>query len=181
MRNSRQGALPSEIGWLIDELDDFASRLRTLESPSGESLGNALRRTVEGAVKPVPIFRLDSAPSITSVASAFATVSVPVPEGYTRAVVTVTASAAVRSNDAAGGWGNLTTAAIITPTPSGTIFTNLTTSVDGQKFGNNSAASAAVLEGLAPGDAVGVYALIAFVGSYTARSASVAGSVLFLH
>jgi len=39
-RSSRQGAIPSELAWLIDELDDFADRLRTLEAPSGESLGN---------------------------------------------------------------------------------------------------------------------------------------------
>lgn len=44
MRSSRQGALPSDIGWLIDELDDLSSRLRTLESPSGESLGSTVAK-----------------------------------------------------------------------------------------------------------------------------------------
>lgn len=42
MRSSRQGAIPSDLGWLVDELDDFAQRLRTLEAPSGESLGNTV-------------------------------------------------------------------------------------------------------------------------------------------
>lgn len=44
MRSSRQGAIPSELGWLIDELDSFAERLRTLEAPSGESLQNTVAK-----------------------------------------------------------------------------------------------------------------------------------------
>lgn len=43
-RSTRQGAIPSELGWLVDELDDFAERLRTLEAPSGESLGNTVAK-----------------------------------------------------------------------------------------------------------------------------------------
>lgn len=42
MRSSRVGEIPSEIGWLIDELDDFSQRLRTLEAPSGESLNSTV-------------------------------------------------------------------------------------------------------------------------------------------
>ncbi|KJL25936.1 hypothetical protein RN51_00443 [Microbacterium oxydans] len=44
MRSSRQGAIPSDLGWLIDELDSFSDRLRTLEAPSGESLGNTVAK-----------------------------------------------------------------------------------------------------------------------------------------
>lgn len=44
MRSSRQGAIPSELGWLVDELDDIARRLHTLEAPSGESLSNTVAR-----------------------------------------------------------------------------------------------------------------------------------------
>lgn len=44
MRSSRQGAIPSELGWLIDELDDLSSRLRTLEAPSGEALGSTVAK-----------------------------------------------------------------------------------------------------------------------------------------
>lgn len=42
MRSSRQGAIPSELGNLIDELDDVQRRLRTLEAPSGEALENTV-------------------------------------------------------------------------------------------------------------------------------------------
>lgn len=42
MRNSRQGSIPSEVGGLIDELDDIQRRLRILEAPSGESLENTV-------------------------------------------------------------------------------------------------------------------------------------------
>ncbi len=44
MRSSRQGAIPSELGWLIDELDGFSERLRTLEAPSGESLSSTVAK-----------------------------------------------------------------------------------------------------------------------------------------
>lgn len=42
MRNSRQGSIPSEIGGLIDTLDEIERRLRILEAPSGESLENTV-------------------------------------------------------------------------------------------------------------------------------------------
>lgn len=38
MVSTRRGAIPSELGWLIDELDSISDRLRTLEAPSGEAL-----------------------------------------------------------------------------------------------------------------------------------------------
>lgn len=44
MRSSRQGAIPSDLGWLVDELDGFADRLRTLEAPSGEALGSTVAK-----------------------------------------------------------------------------------------------------------------------------------------
>lgn len=44
MRSSRQGAIPSDLGWLVDELDSFAERLRTLEAPSGEALGSTVAK-----------------------------------------------------------------------------------------------------------------------------------------
>lgn len=43
-RSSRQGAIPSELGDLIDELDDIERRLRTLEAPSGESLSSTVTK-----------------------------------------------------------------------------------------------------------------------------------------
>lgn len=43
-RSSRQGAIPSELGDLIDELDDIQRRLRTIEAPSGEALGNTVAK-----------------------------------------------------------------------------------------------------------------------------------------
>lgn len=44
MRSSRQGAIPSELGDLIDELDDIQRRLRILEAPSGESLNSTVAK-----------------------------------------------------------------------------------------------------------------------------------------
>lgn len=44
MRSSRQGAIPSELGNLIDELDDIQQRLRTLEAPAGESLNSTVAK-----------------------------------------------------------------------------------------------------------------------------------------
>lgn len=44
MRSTRQGAIPSDLGWLVDELDDISERLRTLEAPSGESLSSTVAK-----------------------------------------------------------------------------------------------------------------------------------------
>lgn len=44
MRSSRTGAIPSDIGWLIDELADISDRLRTLEAPSGEALSSTVAK-----------------------------------------------------------------------------------------------------------------------------------------
>ncbi len=44
MRNPRQGQIPSELGWLVDELDGLSARLRTLEAPSGEALGSTVAK-----------------------------------------------------------------------------------------------------------------------------------------
>ncbi|UYL87151.1 minor tail protein [Microbacterium phage OscarSo] len=43
-RNTRQGPIPSELGWLVDELEDLAERLRTLETPSGEALSSTVAK-----------------------------------------------------------------------------------------------------------------------------------------
>ena len=44
MRSSRQGAIPSDLGWLVDELDSISERLRTLEAPSGEALSSTVAK-----------------------------------------------------------------------------------------------------------------------------------------
>lgn len=44
MRSSRQGAIPSELGELIDELDAIQDRLHKLEVPSGEALNQTVAK-----------------------------------------------------------------------------------------------------------------------------------------
>lgn len=44
MRTSRQGAIPSEIGSLIDDIDELFSRVQTLEAPSGEALSSTVAK-----------------------------------------------------------------------------------------------------------------------------------------
>jgi len=44
MRSSRQGAIPSEIGKLIDDLDAIKRRLSILETPSGEALSSTVAK-----------------------------------------------------------------------------------------------------------------------------------------
>ncbi|CDK00705.1 hypothetical protein MIC448_320009 [Microbacterium sp. C448] len=177
MRNTRQGAIPSELGWLIDTLDGYEARLRTLEAPSGENLSATVAR-LQQLVKPVTIYRREDPAPITAVASAVAAVATPVPAGYTRALVHVTASATLRSNEAAGVSTLFMCAAIVAA--SGGTFYNQWGSVDGQKYGGVQATSAVVVEGLAPGATVDVHALVSFPGAYTIGRASVAGSILFL-
>lgn len=44
MRSSRQGAIPSPIGGLIDDLNDIKRRLSILEAPSGEALSSTVAK-----------------------------------------------------------------------------------------------------------------------------------------
>ncbi len=44
MPRPSQGSIPSELGWLVDTLDDYERRLRILEAPSGEALGNTVAK-----------------------------------------------------------------------------------------------------------------------------------------
>lgn len=44
MPRPSQGSIPSELGWLVDMLDDYERRLRTLEAPSGEALSNTVAK-----------------------------------------------------------------------------------------------------------------------------------------
>ena len=176
MRSANQGAIPSELGDLIDRLNDYEERLRTLEAPSGENLSATVEK-LQGLVKPVTIYVQESPAAITTGAAPFAAVATPVPAGYTRALVNVTALATVRSSEALGTARSLTCAAIIS---GGGPSANQIQTVNGQWFGSVAAASAAVIEGLAPGSTVNVHGLVSFGGAYTAAGVSVAGSILFL-
>lgn len=44
MINNRRGPIPSELDWLIDTLDGYEERLRTLEAPSGEALSSTVAK-----------------------------------------------------------------------------------------------------------------------------------------
>ena len=162
---------------LSEELREVNRRLDLLEAPSGTQRAQAVKTLIETAIEPATIYRLDAGAAIAATAGDFATVSTPVPAGYTRALVSLTASTTLRSNEAAGGWALLMCAAMITG--GGSSF-NQWTSVGGQEYGSASAASAAVLEDLAPGSSVNVAARVSFAGAYTLGRASVAGSILFL-
>lgn len=59
MLNNRRGPIPSELDWLIDTLDGYEERLRTLEAPSGENLSATVAK-LQGLVKPVTIYRRES-------------------------------------------------------------------------------------------------------------------------
>ena len=79
MRSSRQGAIPSELGWLIDELDGFSERLRTLEAPSGESLSStvaklqALVANIQAQLDAWVLTRYDNATVDARIATAIST------------------------------------------------------------------------------------------------------------
>lgn len=48
-RSSRQGAIPSDIGDIVDELADIRRRLDTVEAPSGEALSSTVAK-LEGLI-----------------------------------------------------------------------------------------------------------------------------------
>lgn len=168
-----------DIHRLAAELREINRRLDMLEAPSGTQRAQAVKTLIETAVKPTSFYRLESPASIAPTVSAAAAVSVPVPDGYTRAVVNATAAVTLRSNQGGSGWSLLMVGARITPN-GGVSFFNQWASIDDQKYGGASASAAATLEGLAPGSTIDVEALVSFPAAYTLPRASVAGSILFL-
>lgn len=178
MRSSRLGAIPSELGDLIDELNGIQDRLHKLEAPSGEALSGAVER-LRSLAKPTSFYQLESPATFSTGASPAAVASVAVPDGYTRAIVNATASATLRSDTTAGAWALLTVAARITPS-GGASFYNQWASVGGQQYGGATAAAATTLDDLEPGSTITVEALVSFPAAYTLPRACVAGSILFL-
>ena len=176
MANIRRGAIPSELGWLIDMLDDYGDRLRTLEAPSAEAMNNLLESSTANTVRPVEVYRTEDPAAFTPAAADFATVNVVVPAGYTRALVSVVASASLRSNAAVGVDGLMTIAALVTGISAFVAWS----SIEGQRYGSGTAASAGVIEGLAPGDVITARARVGFPQPFTVGRANISGSVLFL-
>lgn len=163
------------------ELREIGRRLDLLGAPSGTSAFRTvakLQESISQTVKPATIYRREDPAPITAAASPVAAVSTPVPDGYTRALVNVTASATLRSNEALGTGTLLMCAAVVAA--SGGTFYNQWQMVSGQWYGGISATSAVVMEGLGTGSTVDVHALVSFPGAYTLGRASVAGSILFL-
>lgn len=179
MHSSRQGAIPSELGWLIDTLDSYEERLRTLEAPSGESLSNTvakLQASIAATVLPVAVRGYEQPAAILPTASDFAIADTVVPDGYTRAIVQATAVASLRSNAAAGVTGGLIVACTITSSPSYTTWND----VAGQQYGFAAAPNTAILAGLVAGATISVRARVSFPQAFTLGRASVDGSILFL-
>lgn len=168
-----------DIHRLAAELRDINRRLDMLEAPSGTQRAQAVKTLIETAIEPVSFYHNEYPAAITVTPSDAAVVSVPVPDGYTRAVVNATAAASLHSDQAAGGWSLLTCAAIIAPVPYGTFYNQLS-HIPGQLFGNVTAISAAAIEDLAPGSSIEIRARVSFPAAYTLPRAVVSGSILFL-
>lgn len=179
MINNRRGPIPSELDWLIDTLDSYEERLRTLEAPSGENLSSSvakLQESIAATVLPVMVRNHEQPAAILPTASDFAIANTVVPDGYTRAIVQATAVASLRSNAAAGVTGVLNVACTITGASAYTTLND----VAGQQYGFAVAPNTAVLTGLVAGDTISVRARVSFPHAFTFGRASVDGSILFL-
>lgn len=173
VRRSTQGAIPSEIGDLIDTIDDILDRLRTLEAPSGEALANVIDRTI----LPVPVYILEGDATIPSAIGPVVSTTVAVPAGYTRAIVQATADIVVKSNQSTG-WALLNGACRVTPDGGQPSYVQWS-SVDAQRYGNAVASSSVVLSGLTAGEVITIEALASFAPAYTFARAAIVGTVLF--
>lgn len=180
MRSSRQGAIPSELGDLIDELRNHENRLRTLEAPSGESLSSSVAKltaTLDALLEPVVFSYSQTDVPFTPTAAEHAVTTVTVPAGFTRALVTVTASANLFNNAPPGGWALLMVTPLVNSAGAGV--TNWA-SVTAQEYGFNSTTGAAELAALTAGETIELAAGISFPSAHTLPIARVSGSVLFL-
>lgn len=179
MSSSRQGQIPSELGWLVDLLENVQGRLRTLEAPSGEALSSSvakLEALIETAVVPVDIRVMDGTAAIGGSAASFAAASVPTPAGYTRALVSATAQAALRNTGEESSWGILQVACLVAGV--GTLSARQT--ITGTQQGSASASNSALLSDLSEGDPVTASAWVSFGGTSDLGVASTMGQVLFL-
>ena len=105
----------------------------------------------------------------------FAQVSTVVPASYTRALVSITASAGVKSAQDTG-WATIVVSAGI----GGTAKNTMRNSIPAGLYGSVTTAASAVLMDLTEGDSIDVSAFAAFPEAYTVPSVSVSGSILFL-
>ena len=90
MRSSRQGAIPSDVGDLVDALDDISVRLRKLEAPSGESLGNTITK-LQDAIAAIPLTLATTVRAsgfgLAAGWNTYATTTLVVPDGKTSAAI----------------------------------------------------------------------------------------------
>lgn len=90
MINNRRGPIPSELDWLIDTLDGYEERLRTLEAPSGESLNSTVAK-LQAAIAAIPITLAATVRAsnfgLAAGWNTYATTTLVVPAGKTSAVI----------------------------------------------------------------------------------------------
>lgn len=165
---------PDAYSQLVDELREVRSRLTELEVPTGSQLLNNGTTIDANVVTPVTLYRLDS-PFVSSSVTEFAQISTPVPDGCTRALVSITATAGLKGEQASG-WSNILVSAGIM----GTARNTSRNAVPAGLYGSVATAASAVLTGLTAGSNVDVSAFAAFYSTYSAPQVAVAGSILFL-
>lgn len=165
------------VEWIADQIRELRNQIKDLQTPSGTQLYNTTSRLIAEGITPVPLFTVDNAPAISAtLGTEFARAAVPVPDDFTRALVSITASARLRNDGGAGSWALMTLNARIQGASKVTVFS----SIDGQKFGLASAAATDVLDELTPGSYVTVGAQVAIPATYTLPQVSVSGFILFL-
>ena len=156
------------------ELDEINRRLRELETPTASQINGSLATIQANLVFPVTLYRLDS-PFVSSSVTEVAQIITPVPDGYTRALVSITAAAGLKSAQASG-WATVLVSAGIQSTARNT----MRNSIPAGLYGSVATAASAVLTDLTPGSSIAVSAFASFPEAYTVPSVSVSGSILFL-
>ena len=87
--------------WIADQIKELRDQIKDLQTPSGTQLYNTTSRLIAEGITPVPLFTVDNAPAISEkLGTEFARAAVPVPDGFTRALVSITASANLSGSSA---------------------------------------------------------------------------------
>lgn len=144
---------------------------RAAANSTASQVNGSLATIQANLVFPVTLYRLDS-PFVSSSVTEFAQISTPVPDGYTRALVSITAAAGLKSAQASG-WETVLVSAGI----QGTARNTMRNSIPAGLYGSVATAASAVLTDLEAGSSIDVSA---FGVGYTVPSVSVSGSILFL-
>ena len=164
---------------LLDRLEKIDAQIRDLQRFDGTQNSNAIskiRELVSSSVSVSTVSERESGFAVTGTLADHAVASLAVPEGFTRAVVSIVALVGLFNTGAAGSWATMRLQSRIQTVGAGPVLSG----VAGGMYGTLTYAQSAVLADLAPGSVITAATQVSFPGSSSNASAVTSMTVIFL-